>query len=49
MRIRYGTTPEGKIVKISKKLYLIFQVTMLTKVFEIYDDEEAALQSFLNG
>jgi len=38
-----------KIVKISKKLYLIFQVTMLTKVFEIYDDEEAALQSFLNG
>ena len=38
-----------KIVKISKKLYLIFQVTMLIKVFEIYDDEEAALQSFLNG
>lgn len=36
-----------KIAKISKKLYLIFQVTMLTNVFEIFDDEEVALQSFL--
>jgi len=35
-----------KIVRISKKLFLIFQVTMLTKVFEIFDDEERALQSF---
>jgi anti-anti-sigma factor len=38
-----------KIAKISKKLYLVFQVTMLTKVFEIFDDEELALDSFIKG
>ena len=36
-----------KIAKISKKLYLVFQVTMLTKVLEIFDKEELALSSFL--
>ncbi|NIM90026.1 MAG: anti-sigma factor antagonist [Candidatus Aminicenantes bacterium] len=36
-----------KIAKISKKLYLIFQVTMLTKVLEIFEDEEVALESFI--
>ena len=36
-----------KIAKISKKLYLVFQVTMLTKVLEIFDEEELALNSFL--
>ncbi|MDH4257591.1 MAG: STAS domain-containing protein, partial [Candidatus Aminicenantes bacterium] len=36
-----------KIAKISKKLYLVFQVTMLTKVLEIFDDEQVALKSFL--
>jgi anti-anti-sigma factor len=35
-----------KLVRISKKLYLIFQVTMLVRVLEIYDDEAAALKSF---
>ncbi len=35
-----------KIAKISKKLYLIFQVTMLTKVLDIFEDEEIALESF---
>ncbi len=35
-----------KIAKISKKLFLVFQVTMLTKVLDIFDDEEAALSSF---
>lgn len=35
-----------KLAKISKKLYLIFQVTMLTRVLEIYDSEDAALGSF---
>lgn len=35
-----------KIAKISKKLYLVFQVTMLTKVLEIFDNEEMALNSF---
>lgn len=35
-----------KLAKISKKLYLIFQVTMLTKVLEIFEDEQLALESF---
>ena len=35
-----------KIAKISKKLYLVFQVTMLTKVLDIFDDEDMALDSF---
>jgi anti-sigma B factor antagonist len=35
-----------KLARISKKLYLIFQVTMLTKVLEIFEDEDAALHSF---
>jgi len=37
---------ELKLTKISKKLYVVFQVTMLTKVLEIYDDEVSALDSF---
>jgi anti-anti-sigma factor len=36
-----------KLARISKKIYLIFQVTMLTKVLDIFDEEDAALQSFL--
>lgn len=36
-----------KIAKISQKLYLIFQVTMLTKVLDIFENEEVALESFL--
>ncbi|OGD10552.1 MAG: hypothetical protein A2Y86_02225 [Candidatus Aminicenantes bacterium RBG_13_62_12] len=36
-----------KIARISKKLYLVFQITMLTKVLEIFDEEDSALQSFL--
>ena len=35
-----------KIARISKKLYLVFQVTMLTKVLEIFDEEDNALDSF---
>jgi anti-anti-sigma factor len=35
-----------KMARISKKLHLIFQVTMLTKVLDIFEDEDAALQSF---
>jgi len=35
-----------KIAKISKKLFIIFQVTMLTKVLEIFDDEDVALDSY---
>ncbi len=36
-----------KLAKISKKLFLVFQVTMLTKVLEIFDEEEIALDSFI--
>ena len=35
-----------KLVRISKKLYLIFQITKLDTVFEIFADETAALKSF---
>ena len=35
-----------KLARISKKLFLIFQVTMLTKVLDIFDEEDTALQSF---
>jgi anti-anti-sigma factor len=35
-----------KLAKISKKLYLVFQVTMLTKVLDIFDEEDVALESF---
>jgi anti-anti-sigma factor len=35
-----------KLARISKKLYLVFQVTMLTRVLEIFDSEDAALESF---
>jgi anti-anti-sigma factor len=35
-----------KLARISKKLFLVFQVTMLTKVLDIVEDEETALQGF---
>ena len=35
-----------KLARISKKLVLVFQVTMLTKVLDIVEDEETALQGF---
>jgi len=38
-----------KIARISRKLFLVFQVTMLNKVLEIFDSEETALQSFLKA
>jgi anti-sigma B factor antagonist len=35
-----------KLARISKKLFLIFQVTMLTKVLDIHEEEDSALQNF---
>jgi anti-anti-sigma factor len=35
-----------KLARISKKLFLIFQVTMLTKVLDIHEEEDSALLSF---
>jgi len=38
-----------KLAGISKRLYLVFQVTQLTRVLDIQDNEEKALASFLKG
>lgn len=35
-----------RLAQISKKIMMLFQVTMLTKVLDIFEDEESALQSF---
>ncbi len=35
-----------KLTQISKKLHVVFEITMLTKVFEIFKDENSALESF---
>jgi anti-sigma B factor antagonist len=35
-----------KLAHISRKLHLVFQVTMLTKVLEIFDTVESALRSY---
>jgi anti-anti-sigma factor len=35
-----------KLTRLSKKLYLIFQVTGLIRVLHITDDEDAALKDF---
>ena len=38
-----------KLSRISPRLFLIFQVTQLTRVLDIHEDEEAALASFQKG
>ena len=38
-----------KLIRISKRLFLIFQVTQLTRVLDILDDEDTALTSFIKG
>jgi anti-sigma B factor antagonist len=35
-----------KLVRISKKLVLVFKITWLDRIFESFDSEAAALQSF---
>jgi anti-anti-sigma factor len=35
-----------KLVRISNKILIVFQVTMLTKVLEIFEDEQMALKSY---
>ena len=39
---------EGKIklLKVSQKIYLIFQVTLMDRLFEFFKDEDAAIKSF---
>jgi anti-anti-sigma factor len=36
-----------KLCSISKKLYVVFQITMLTKVLDIFDSCDDALKSFV--
>ena len=38
-----------KLAGISKRLFMVFQVTQLTRVLDIQDNEEKALASFLKG
>jgi anti-sigma B factor antagonist len=38
-----------KLAGISKRLFLVFQVTQLTRVLDIQDNEEKALASFRKG
>jgi len=38
-----------KLAKISKKLFLIFQVTGLIKVLDIHETEDSALKSFFKS
>ncbi len=35
-----------KLMKVASKIQLIFQVTLLDRLFEFFDDEEAAIKSF---
>lgn len=35
------------LIKISRKLFIIFEVTMLNKVLDIFETEDAAMTSFL--
>ena len=35
-----------KIANMPPKISILFKITMLDKIFEIFDDEETALQSF---
>jgi anti-anti-sigma factor len=39
---------EGKIklLKVAPKIQLIFKVTLMDRLFEFFDDEEAAIKSF---
>ena len=36
-----------KIIKIPAKIRMLFRITMLDRIFELYDDEETAIKSFI--
>jgi anti-anti-sigma factor len=38
-----------KLTRISKKLDLVLKITGLSRVFEVFDDEDAALRSFVTS
>ncbi len=35
-----------KLIKVAPKIHLIFQVTLMDRLFEFFEDEDAAIQSF---
>ena len=35
-----------KLIKVSSKIHLVFRVTLMDRLFEFFEDEEAAIQSF---
>lgn len=35
-----------KLTKLPPRIQLLFQITMIERIFEIFDDEEAAIKSF---
>lgn len=41
-----GTSGQLKMCNIKAEIYEVFEITKLNKVFPIYEDEEAALESF---
>jgi anti-sigma B factor antagonist len=44
----YEQNGQMKLCNISDKIYEIFKITRLTKIFDIYEDRETALKSFDN-
>jgi anti-anti-sigma factor len=37
-----------KLMKLPPRIKLLFKITMIEKIFKIYDDEEAAIKNFSN-
>jgi anti-anti-sigma factor len=35
-----------KLIKVSPKIHLVFQVTLMDRLFEFFDSEDAAIESF---
>lgn len=35
-----------KLIKLHPRIKILFEITMLTRIFKIYDDEEEALKNF---
>jgi anti-sigma B factor antagonist len=42
----YDSGGKLKLMKLPPKIFLVFQITLLINVFEIFDDEEEAIGSF---
>ncbi len=47
--VRRGEGADLKLLKINRKLYEVLEITKLTKVFSIFDNENEAVASFEEG